>query len=192
MKSYETLPSGYREIMSVNLQKEKRIIFLINTLSVVVAVGMAIPMHFIVPIFTLFDFTQGFSDFIIKFIVLIISNILYFILHELVHGIAMKICGTKKVKYGFNGIYAFAGSDDYYDKKSYIMIAMAPVVFWGIILIILNFLVPTGWFWVVYLIQISNISGATGDLYITLRFRKLPDDALLRDAGVGTKVYSIR
>ena len=26
----------------------------------------------------------------------------------------MKLCGTKKIKYGFTGLYAFAGSDDYY------------------------------------------------------------------------------
>ena len=39
------------------------------------------------------------------------------ILHEIVHGIAMRICGTKKVKYGFTGLYAFAGSKDFYDIK---------------------------------------------------------------------------
>ena len=119
-------------------------------------------------------------------------SILYIILHEFVHGITMKLCGTKKVKYGFKGVYAFAGSEDYYDKKSYLTIALAPVVLWGILLTILSLVVPTQWFWVVYFIQISNISGAAGDMYVTARFSKLPDDILVKDYGVGMTVYSAK
>ena len=102
----------------------------------------------------------------------------------------MKICGTKKVKYGFTGMYAFAGSEDYYDKKSYIFIALAPVVLWGIVLAIVNCFVPVEWFWVVYMIQIMNISGAAGDLFVTVKFSRFPQDILIRDHGVGMKVYS--
>ena len=102
----------------------------------------------------------------------------------------MKIFGTKKVKYGFTGMYAYAGSDDYYDKKSYIIIALAPIVVWGIVLAIINVLVPYEWFWVVYLIQLINLSGAAGDLFVTVRFSKMPKDILVRDYGVGMTVYS--
>jgi hypothetical protein len=118
------------------------------------------------------------------------AMILYMILHELVHGVAMKICGTKKVKYGFTGMYAFAGSEDLYDKKSYIFVALAPVVFWGVVLLIINLFVPLGWFWVVYLIQIANISGAAGDFFVTVKFLKMPRDILVQDYGVGMTVYS--
>ena len=190
MKSYETLPNGYREKMSVNLRKEKKRMLIVNFSAIIVAFIIAILMHFVVPVSSLFDFSKGISVFFIKYIVLIIGNILYFFLHEFLHGVAMKLCGTKKVKYGFKGVYAFAGSDDYYDKKSYLMIAMAPVVVLGIILIILNCIVPSQWFWVVFLIQISNISGAMGDIYIAICFRKLPKDALLRDDEIGIIVYS--
>jgi hypothetical protein len=63
-------------------------------------------------------------------------------------------------------------------------------VLWGIVLAIVNPFVPTEWFWVVYLIQIANISGAAGDLYVTLKFSRLPGDILVRDYGVGMTVYS--
>lgn len=112
------------------------------------------------------------------------------VLHEVVHGIVMKLCGTKKIKYGFNGLYAYAGSDDYYDKKSYIIIALAPIVLFGIILGIINALVPKEWFWVVYFIQLENISGAAGDLYVTFKFLKLPNDILVKDSGLGMSVFS--
>ena len=77
----------------------------------------------------------------------------------------------------------------YFDKKSYVIITLAPIVIWGIALMILTILAPREWFWVVYFIQITNISGAAGDLYITFRFRKLPNDILINDTGVEMRVY---
>ena len=190
MKAVKELPVGYKKIFSVNLQKDKKIATIINVGAILIAVLMAVPMNFYIPISTLFDFTQGVKNYFTRFIVLMVSMIAYLILHEAVHGVAMKICGTKKVKYGFTGLYAYAGSDDFYDKKSYIFIALAPVVLWGIVLAVVNCFVSQNWFWVVYLIQISNISGAAGDFYVTAKFSKMPDDILVTDCGVGMTVYS--
>ncbi|MBQ4644875.1 MAG: DUF3267 domain-containing protein [Clostridia bacterium] len=190
MKALNNLPINYREIFSVNLQTDKKIAVVLNVVSLLIGAVMAVPMHFYIPITTLFDFSQGFLVYFIRFAVLLLSMIVYLILHEAVHGVAMKICGTKKVKYGFTGLYAFAGSNDFYDKKSYIFIALAPVVLWGIVLLVMNLFVPENWFWVVYFIQIFNISGAAGDFYVTAKFSKMPDDILISDSGVGMKVYS--
>ena len=76
------------------------------------------------------------------------------------------------------------------DKKAYIFIALAPVVLWGVVLAVINCFVPTKWFWVVYLIQIANISGAAGDLFVTIKFSRFPKDILVKDYGVGMTVYS--
>lgn len=190
MKAFNNLPTNYREIFSVNLQTDKKIAVILNIVSLLIGAVMAVPMHFYIPITTLFDFSQGFIVYFIRFAVLLVAMIVYMILHEAVHGVAMKICGTKKIKYGFTGLYAYAGSDDLYDKKSYIFIALAPVVLWGIVLLIINFFVSENWFWVVYFIQIFNISGAAGDFYVTVKFSKMPDDILISDSGVGMKVYS--
>ncbi len=189
MKALSSLPLEYEEILSVDLQKNKKLSLLLNGLALVVALLMAVPMSFVVPISTLYNMDQGIKPYAIRFGVLLLMLVVYMLLHEAVHGIAMKICGTKKVKYGFTGLYAFAGSSDYYDKKSYIFIALSPVVIWGVIIGIINFFVPTQWFWAVYIIQIINISGAVGDLYVTVRFSKLSKDILITDCGVGMTVY---
>ena len=115
---------------------------------------------------------------------------LYIILHELVHAAAMRLSGTQKVNFGFTGLYAFAGSADYYDRPHYILIALAPIVVWGVVLGLLCALVPPAWFWVVYIIQVTNISGAAGDLYVTYRMAKLPPDLLVQDSGVRMTVYA--
>ena len=177
MKAHETLPEGYRELCSIDLQKNKKTMLLVNAAAIIIAVAMVVPACFYVPISALFDMENGFAGYIIRFASIAVLSVLYIVLHELVHGIAMKLCGTKKVKYGFTGMYAFAGSEDYYDKKAYVFIALNPFV-------------PAEWFWVVYLIQISNISGAAGDFFVTLKFSRFPKDILVRDYGVGMTVYS--
>lgn len=190
MKALQTLPEGYREIFSINLQTNKTMAVWLNAASVVIMVVLMIPAVQIVPLSTLFDMSEGLLPYALRFVALVGGTIAYILLHEAVHGIAMKCCGTKKVKYGFTGLYAYAGSDDYYDKKSYIAIALAPIAVWGVVIAVINLLVPTSWFWVVYFWQLMNLSGAVGDLYVTFKFARMPKDILVTDCGVGMTVYS--
>lgn len=190
MRSTQALPEGYREIYSINLQKDKKAAVFVNALAIIIGVAMAVPMHFHVPISSLFSMESGFGRYFLRFGVMLVAIVAYMILHELVHGVAMKMCGTKKVKYGFTGLYAFAGSEDYYAKGPYIFIALAPVILWGTVIAVINFFVPQEWFWVVYIVQIINISGAAGDIFVTAKFSRMPRDILVCDAGVGMQVYS--
>ncbi len=189
-KSYSALPIDYKPYLSLDLQKDKKSALLINGLAILIGVVMAVPMNFIIPISSLFDMSGGLLPYIVRHITLIICILIYMVLHEAVHGIAMKMCGTKQVKYGFTGLYAYAGSSDYYSKAAYIFIALAPVILWGVVLLIVNFIVPVSWFWVVYIIQIANISGAAGDAYVTMRFLRLPKDVLICDNGTAMTVYT--
>ena len=174
MKAVKTLPENYKQIFAVDLQKDKKMMILINVIAIVIAVVLAVPMHFHISIATLFDMSFGLVAYAVRFVVLLAALVVYMVLHELVHGISMKMCGTEKVKYGFTGMYAFAGSEDYYDKRSYIFIALAPVVLWGVVIGIVNAFVSPAWFWVLYILQITNLSGAAGDLYVTVKFSKFP------------------
>lgn len=185
-----TLPEGYREIFSVDLQKNKKNAILVNGLGLVIAAVLAVAGCFAVPLSELYSMEEGLLSYCIRFVSLLVLMVLYIVLHELVHGIAMKLCGTKKVKYGFTGMYAFAGSDDYYGKKPYLFIALAPVVLWGIVIGVAAALVPDSWFWILHILQIVNLSGAAGDFYVTVRFWRLPADILVKDYGVGMHVFS--
>ena len=190
MKAVEKLPEDYRPCLTVDLQNDKKLALLVNAMALVIALVLGVPMHFFVPITTLLDMGQGMSVYMLRIGALLVGMLAYLVLHELVHGITMKLVGTKKVRYGYTGLYAFAGSDDYYDKASYITIALAPVVLWGIVLFVLNLLVDRNWFWVVYFIQLMNLSGAAGDYYVTAKFMRLPKSILVRDVGVSMTVYA--
>ena len=191
MNAIGVLPEDYGEIYSLNLQKDKRAAIIVNLLALAIAAVMAVSMNFFVPVTSVFDMSGGIVRYFLRLAALIVLMVLYMVLHELVHGIAMKLCGTKRVKYGFTGLYAFAGSEDYYDKKSYIFIALAPIVLWGTVLAAVNFFVPTEWFWIVYMIQLINISGAAGDLFAAVKFSRMPKNILIQDSGVSMRVFYI-
>lgn len=184
------LPEGYREIYSVNLQKDKKAALIVNIAALILMVIFVIIGILIVPISYTFDNDGSIVTVWLKTIAVLAGMIVYFILHELVHGITMKHYGANKVKYGFTGLYAFAGCEEYFSKKPYIVIALAPIVVWGVVLAAICCFVPKSWFWVVYFIQIMNLSGAAGDLYVTCKFSKFPKDILIKDTGVEMKVYS--
>lgn len=188
MKDFAVLPEGYKEIKQIDLQKDKKLAGVVTGLALIVMAVMVIPMLFIVPIKSFM--ADGKIMYLAKLGVIVVGMIVYIVLHELVHGIVMKYYSKIKPTYGFTGMYAYAGSSAYFCKKHYIIIALAPIVLWGVVLLILNLIVPTGWFWVVYLIQMMNISGAAGDLYVSVSFSKLPADILINDTGVNMTIYS--
>lgn len=190
MKNCTLLPDGYREILSIDLQKNKKLLLLVNVIGLIITAAMLIPALLLVPISSLFDMSTGLGAYALRFGTLVIGMIAYIVLHELVHGIFMKALSGVKPLYGFTGAYAYAGSDAYFNKKSYIVIALAPVVIWGAVLAVLNCFTSPAWFWVVYLIQICNLSGAGGDLYVTAKFSRLPRDILVRDTGVAMTVFA--
>ncbi|MBS7175090.1 MAG: DUF3267 domain-containing protein [Clostridiales bacterium] len=189
MKTFHELPSGYIGYFALDLQNNKKTMLLVNLLAALIAIVMVVFMHFYVPVFTFFNAENGIILFWVKSLFLLAMIIAYMFLHELIHGIAMKICGTKKVSYGFTGIYAYAGSADYYGKATYIFIALAPVAVFLILLTIVNFFVPLSCFWTIYLIQVVNVSGAAGDIYITCKLLRMPKNILIKDAGISMMVY---
>jgi len=53
-----------------------------------------------------------------------------------------------------------------------------------------KFFVPVEWVWVIYFLQMFNISGAAGDFFVTAKFLRFPDDILVKDHGTDMVVYS--
>ena len=190
MKGYENLPADYVPLLSIDLQKQKKTAVLVYAISGVIAVALVLLGIFAVPEAKLFDFSAGYGVYFLRLLVLVAGLFAYIVLHELVHGIFMRLFSKMRVKYGFTALYAYAGSDAYFDKSSYIIIALAPVAVWGAVLALVCALVPPLWFWPLYIIQINNFAGAAGDFYVTARFARLPREILVRDTGTAMTVFA--
>lgn len=188
MNNTTELPDGYKEILKIDLQKNIKLAVLVNVLALIIGVVMLTPL--LSENIRATVFKSAFESSFTKLIAMIVGMVAYLILHELIHGIFMKKFSGVKPKYGFTGLYAYAGSTAYFNRKCYIIIALAPIVIWGIVLLILQFAVPHSWAWIVYCIQVINISGAAGDIYVTCKMSRLPADILVNDVGVSMTVYS--
>lgn len=179
------LPENYQKSFQIDLQKDKKLALLVNILALVIFVAVFALGAVIAPIK---DFWADSGRIMLLYLV---GYLVYLVLHELVHGLFMRIFGRVRPHYGFTGLYAYAGSDDYFGRDHYIIISMAPVVVWGIVLAVLSAVTwGTSLFWVMYLLEAGNLSGAAGDFYVTFRCLKLPKDILVQDSGVNMTVYT--
>jgi len=192
MKAYHVLPEGYREVLKIDLQKDKKTAVLVNVIGAVVMIAVLVLGHFIVPVGRFFDI-ESISMYLIRVAVLFLGYVAYIVLHELTHAAVMKAVGGGKVRFGFTGMYAFAGSlEDWFDKTSYRCIALAPLIVWGVIFGVLALTVHESWFWVVWFLQAGNVAGAAGDIYVTARLWKSPSSILVRDTGTDMTVYDVQ
>ena len=117
MKTCTVLPERYEAAASVDLQNDKRKALLVNGLSAAVMLLMILLGHFLIrPVTDLFGFDDTNSGWFLRIAVMMAGLFVYVILHELAHAAAMKSFGAKQVRFGFTGLYAFAGSEaDYLD-----------------------------------------------------------------------------
>ncbi|MBQ6559444.1 MAG: DUF3267 domain-containing protein [Erysipelotrichaceae bacterium] len=179
------LPDGYRELKQLNLQDDKKTLLIVNGL----AVALYLILFAIAFIIKPFDLDLITIDLIVSLLTCV-AFIVYMVLHELTHGIAMKHFGGQRVKYGFTGLYAYAGSDaDYFSAKAYIKIALAPFVLWTLFFTVLLILCHKTLYWSLIFLQVTNISGCAGDIYVAYLVSKYKEEIYVRDTGLDVTIY---
>lgn len=188
MNNTFTLPNGYKESFKIDLKENKKLYIGINASATIVMLALLLPVLFTKLDIILSDNTYGSSLFTLF---LLLFSLAYIVLHELVHGIFIRIFSGKWGNFGFKGAYAFAGSECYFNKASYLIIALAPIVIWGIVLALLNIFMPMNYLWLaLYFVQTMNISGSVGDIYVTARLLKESPDILIKDTGVDMTIFN--
>ena len=186
MKSTWTLPEGYGQKYLIDLKDNKKQFWIVNGLSILIMLALAALFFQLL----WYGFLElHFEGLPRQMLVMALGMIAYIPLHELVHGVCIRRFSGKRAKYGFTLVYAYAGSDCYFNKRDYLIIAAAPVVFWGLVFLLLLFLLPVHWRWVPYVWQVFNLSGAAGDFYVFHRLHRESDAILCQDTGVKMAVF---
>ena len=186
MKSTWTLPEGYGQKYLIDLKDNKKQFWIVNGLSILIMLALLAVFFQLLWYGFLELHFEGLSR---QMLAMVLGMIAYIPLHELVHGVCIRRFSGKKANYGFTLVYAYAGSDCYFNKRDYLIIAAAPVVFWGVFFLLLLFLLPVNWRWVPYVWQLFNLSGAAGDFYVFWRLGKEPGTILCQDTGVKMAVF---
>lgn len=188
MKNTFSLPEGFQHAFTLDLQKNKKQALLVNGLALLIGVLLWL-VSFPLMVSSLTASWRTGGMWFLQLMVFSISILAYLPLHELVHGLFIRRYSGKRAHYGLTWLYAYAGSKAFFCKQDYFIIALSPVVFWGVVFALLAFVLPLPWFWVAYGLEIVNLSGAAGDLYVIGRLCRLPSSLLVQDSGLSMDIY---
>lgn len=180
------LPEDYKEVLSVDLANDKKTWALLNGSHILILITGLFMGHKLFPdIITIRTILNQ------NYFLFMIANFIQIGIHELIHGLFIKITSGFKVDYGFSLSYAFAGNKlAYFDKKSYLVIAMSPAILIGSFIHILLMTLPDSYFLFFFMLQLLNIGGGVGDYYVSYLTLKMPDNTLVNDSGTIMTFYS--
>lgn len=185
-KSCKQLPEGWVLHDTIDLKNNKKQFWAVQGLGLVIMVVMIVIGCFIEPLTNLRASKQS----AVALAVIVVGFIAYIVLHELTHGVFLSAFTKTKPKFGFVGWAAYCGNEAYCNKPCYAVVALAPLVIWGIIFGVLNVFFREGiWFWVIWLLQIGNVGGACGDIFVSCKLLKYPKEILVQDTGMSMRVY---
>ena len=180
---------GYKECTKIDLVKNKKEALLVNIYGIIIMVVMAVFIPLLI-MGGIIEFNLE-TTFPLFFIVLLISLILYIPLHEIVHGIVLKNYTDEKLSFGWKLVYAYCGSKEaVVDRKEYYAVALAPLLVFSVVFISLMVLNPSlSLVW--YVMEIMNVSGSVGDIYVSMKLRKEKSrDILITDSGTDMSFWS--
>lgn len=180
---------GYKECTKIDLVKNKKEALLVNIYGIIIMVVMAVFIPLLI-MGGIIEFNLE-TTFPLFFIVLLISLILYIPLHEIVHGIVLKKYTDEKLSFGWKLVYAYCGSKEaVVDRKEYYAVALAPLLVFSVVFISLMVLNPSlSLVW--YVMEIMNVSGSVGDIYVSIKLKKEKSrDILITDSGTDMSFWS--
>ena len=188
--AYPGLPTGYDLYETLDMAADRAVFKRIAWCSLVVTAAMIVCGLLAVSPSALF--AMGWLRVLLAVGLTVVGMVVYVFAHEWVHGVFIRIFTGEPAQFGFlagSGM-AYAKSSWFFSRPAYITVALAPVIVWGVVLALLMGDVPAGYFWCLYAIQIFNISGAVGDLYVTWLVMRMPRDILIFDEGVSMKFFA--
>ena len=184
--NHASLPDGFRYAGSMDFMRNRRQIAVIVKLS---AALIAIPLLIGLLLRPVAPSWHLMSKRWYMWPGLFAALVVYVPLHEMVHGLAMLVLSRGiKPRYGLKLPYAYAGSSAWFDKGSHAVIALLPIVLFGIGLTVCALMLPPEWFWPVWIVQISNLSGSAGDLYCVWTLHHMKGELLIQDTGVKMRI----
>ena len=193
MEVRSALPENYKERYTFPEKKS-----FIQTIAemvfyVVVIGGLLLLVWFIDPLKAAFDvyFEGSNKDVIVNMILMLAGVFLYRFCKSVIRMILLKVLGAQSVKFSFAGTYACSGSDDYFDIMAYIILAVAPIVALGAVLIVINILVPTAYFLPAFMLLYVNFTLIFSEILVLFQvFMVSGGNALVSASGKTLIVYA--
>jgi len=187
--AFRCIPENYDIYDRIDLTRDKKAIRLIIIWTLLVVAGMIIPMLYVHPVSEAFGLSAG--RLIAAMLASIIGLIIYIPLHEWVHGVFIRLFTGESASFKIElkkGMIC-ASSSWLFKKVPYVIVAAAPVLVWAVIIGILLCDIEEKYFWFLYVVQIFNVTGSAGDLYVICMAMRMPANVLISDSGAAMNFF---
>ena len=131
--------------------------------------------------------TKAYVGNIIPAWAIVLASFGFVVIHELIHIVFMSTFAKGKIKVSFKFPTIAVGSDAYFSKAQYIIIALAPVALLGIAMILCLALTPHKLLFAI--LTILNFASASGDYVLTFCASKQAKGAYFQDNSKETCVF---
>ncbi|WP_068820091.1 DUF3267 domain-containing protein [Phormidesmis priestleyi] len=184
-----SLPNGYQEVLYYRLNKPIRVTVLqILSIPLFVVFGLM----FLNVAIGLGKLPSHVQIRLTGIILLVIGTLLTLFLHELTHGVVMRMFGAKP-HYGvlWKQAMFYATTPRYaYRRNDYLLITLAPLSILSILVILgMWFMQGTLWVALLAICGTINASGAIGDLWIAIIVLRYAPTAYVMDERDGVRVF---
>ena len=191
MKATKTLPETYSLAWEADVEKDKRLMWLLQLLALPLAVLVLVLLGlytYWVRADIVFSPEITFPFWVI--LVILAVSFITIILHELVHGVLFWVYTRERPQFGFKWVYAYATAPGWYFNTSiYWQIGLAPLILLSLLGLVVTPFIPLAWLPYLLLAIFINATGAIGDLYIVIRLAFEPAGTLVLDEGTGFRVF---
>jgi hypothetical protein len=121
--------------------------------------------------------------------VFIIALLFLLVLHEFIHAVLFYLFTGEKPVYGFKGIYGYAGSPDWYLKKSYyLIVGLSPFILISVSGLIIQLLIPSVYSSIIVILLTTHAAGCIGDIWVSIKLIGKPEETYINDSGISLVV----
>lgn len=196
MKSIKLTEVSFENKEIVDFQKNKKLLIVINLLSLVLFAIFYFLFHLIYsvlfnnkindPLYFFRSFKNSSDIYSIVFILLLL---LILLLHELIHGLFFYLYTGEKPVIGLKSIYAYAGAPNWYIRKdNFNVVSLSPLIIITIIGFVLMWIMPASYSPILFLCITANAAGSIGDIWISIKLINKPSETYINDTGLFSSI----
>ncbi|GAA1131863.1 DUF3267 domain-containing protein [Arthrobacter flavus] len=171
------LPTSYVRHITIDFKKDRKFAAAVQgifVLVVLLALGAALVLD--VPAAT----SWGPA---VTIPVTLAACLIYMAVHEVTHGIVLQLLTKVKPSYAVRFPFLTTGNHAFLTRRSAVLVALAPSVFWGIVLGLGLLTLPQDYLLSAYILLTLNFAGSAGDFLETYVVTRQQQDVLIKDDG---------
>lgn len=177
------LPVTYRRHLTVDLKKDKKLALAVQGIFVsigLVAGGAALLLG--LPLNT--DWAP-----VVTIFITLAACLVYMAVHEATHGVTLQLLTKVSPSYKLRFPFLTTGNRAYLTRRSAVIVALAPAVLWGIVLLAALLTLPDDYRLTAYIVLALNFAGSAGDIVEVHVVSRLRPEALVQDDGKKVHVF---